>query len=291
MVLRLILLLLGSYACSTSAIWIRCSSVPPTLLAAYRLLIAAAALTPLFARDLAARRHTFDWRQLRLTLLPGIVLGVHAIAWNVGAEKTAVANATLIVNMVPIAMPFFLLMLIRENLTGPELAGTAVSLVGVVALGAAELHVSAAHFAGDVICFGSMLLFAFYLALGRKNRAFPSIWLYVVPMYFIGGLTCLAAVPFEPGEPVTYNARELVMILGLALVSTAMGHSILNYCLKHMRGQVVSIINLFQFVFAGIMAVVIFGEAPAWAFYPASALVVVGTIIVLKARRRAGELQ
>lgn len=261
------------------------------LLAAYRLLIAAAALAPLFARDLVARRHTFAWKQLRLTLLPGIVLGVHAIAWNAGAEKTAVANATLIVNMVPIAMPFFLLVLIREKLTGPELAGTAVSLVGVVVLGAAGLHISAEHFTGDVICFVAMLLFAFYLALGRKNRGFPTIWLYVVPVYFFGGLSCLAAAALVAGRPVTYDARELVMILGLALVSTVMGHSILNYCLKHMRGQVVSIINLFQFVFAGMMAVVIFGEAPAWAFYPASALVVAGVIIVLKARRRAGELQ
>jgi drug/metabolite transporter (DMT)-like permease len=292
LVLPLILLLLGSYACSTSAIWIKGSSVPPTLLAAYRLLIAALALTPLFIRDLAANRRTFGWKQLTPTLLPGIVLGVHAIAWNWGADKTAVANATLIVTMVPIAMPFFLFMLIREKLTGPELAGTAVSLAGVVALGAADFHISDEYFTGDAICFVSMLLYAFYLALGRKNRGFPSIWLYVVPMYFVGGLLCLAAAPFERGESVTYDATEVGMILGLALVSTAMGHSILNYCLKHMRGQVVSIINLFQFVYAGIMAVIIWGkdEAPSWAFYPASALVVAGAIIVLKVRRRADQL-
>jgi drug/metabolite transporter (DMT)-like permease len=111
-------------------------------------------------------------------------------------------------------------------------------------------------------------------------------------MYFVGGLLCLAAAPFERGESVTYDATEVGMILGLALVSTAMGHSILNYCLKHMRGQVVSIINLFQFVYAGIMAVIIWGkdEAPSWAFYPASALVVAGAIIVLKVRRRADQL-
>jgi drug/metabolite transporter (DMT)-like permease/glyoxylase-like metal-dependent hydrolase (beta-lactamase superfamily II) len=293
LVLRLILLLLGSYACSTSAIWIKRSDVPPTLLAAYRLLIAAVALTPLFARDLVARRRTFRWKQLRPALLPGIVLGVHAIAWNWGADETAAANATLIVTMVPIAMPFFLFVLIREKLTGPELAGTAVALAGVVVLGAADFNISAKHFAGDAICFASMLLYALYLALGRKNRGFPSIWLYVVPMYFVGGLICLAAALFKRGEPVTYNASEVVNILGLALVSTAMGHSILNYCLRHMRGQVVSIVNLFQFVYAGIMAVIIWPkkEVPSWAFYPASALVVAGAIIVLKARRGTGQLQ
>ena len=293
MVLPLILLLLGSYACSTSAIWIRCSSVPPTLLAAYRLLIAAVALTPLLAWDLLAKRRTLGWKQLRPALLPGIVLGVHAVAWNAGADRTTVANATLIVTMVPIAMPFFLFALIREKLTGPELAGTAVSLAGVVALGAADFRISDEYFAGDAICFVSMLLYAFYLALARKNRGLPSIWMYVVPMYFVGGLICLAAAPFEPGQPATYNAKEIMMILGLALVSTAMGHSILNWCLRHMRGQVVSIINLFQFVYAGIMAVIIWGkkEAPSWAFYPASALVVAGAIIVLRARRGARQPQ
>jgi drug/metabolite transporter (DMT)-like permease len=55
--------------------------------------------------------------------------------------------------------------------------------------------------------------------------------------------------------------------------------------MKHLRGQVVSILNVLQFVSAGIMAYFIREEVPAATFYPASALVLVGTIIVLRHQR------
>ena len=52
------------------------------------------------------------------------------------------------------------------------------------------------------------------------------------------------------------------------LVPTIIGHSILNYSMKHLRGQVVSILNVLQFVSAGIMAYFIRDEVPAATLYP-----------------------
>jgi drug/metabolite transporter (DMT)-like permease len=41
------------------------------------------------------------------------------------------------------------------------------------------------------MCLVSMLLFALYLALGRRNRDFPSVWLYVIPVYGQAAAVCL----------------------------------------------------------------------------------------------------
>ena len=49
-----------------------------------------------------------------------------------------------------------------------------------------------------------------------------------------------------------------------------------------MRGQVVSVFNLGQFIFAGLMAWPLFGEAPALAFYPACVLLLIGGTIVIR---------
>jgi len=50
---------------------------------------------------------------------------------------------------------------------------------------------------------------------------------------------------------------------------------------RHLRGQVVSLCNVTQFVFAAVMAFFLFHEQPAPLFYAASALVVAGIALVV----------
>ena len=288
MILNVLFLILGVYACSTAVIMIKVSTMDPVLLSALRLLIAAAALTPLAWRDLRRHRGRFGLRDLRATLLPGLLLGLHFVSWIIGARQTPAVNASLIVNMVPIVMPLLMFVLVRERLTAGELAGTAISLAGLALLAATDFDLNPRHFLGDMTCFVSMLLFAFYLALGRRNRSFATIWLYVVPLYYAAGLLCLAAAVvlradiFQP-----YPLKEVLLVLGLALIPTVVGHSILNYSMKHLRGQVVSVLNLGQFVFAGTMGYFFFGDVPHWALYVAAACLVAGAIIVLRSQEKA----
>jgi drug/metabolite transporter (DMT)-like permease len=243
-------------------------------------------LTPIFLRDWRRHAAVFTRRDLRRALLPGIVLGLHFISWNIGARRTTAANASLIVNLVPLAMPFLLALMLKEQLNRLELVATFISLCGLAILGISDFNTNAEYLVGDAVCFGSMLLFASYLALARVNRHLPSVWLYVVPLYFTAGVFCLVTA-FIVAQPVrSYSATDLLMVLGLGLIPTIMGHSILNYSLKHLRGQVVSIVNMFQFVFAGIMAYFVFREVPAISFYLASAVLVAAVWMAVTAQAR-----
>ena len=162
--------------------------------------------------------------------------------------------------------------------------GTLLAMVGVCVLGAWDFHVNAKDFTGDMICFGSMLIFCVYLTLGRKNRHFATIWLYVVPLYFFGGLLflCLGLL-IEPS--VVWSVREILLIAALTIIPTVIGHSILNYSVKHMRGQLVGVINLSQFVFVGVMAWAVNEKMPAWTIVPAAGLVLTGAIIVVRSQK------
>ena len=216
-------------------------------------------------------------------------MGMHFASWITGARQTNPTNASLIVNMVPAVMPLFLFAMVRERVTRAELMGTLLAMAGVCVLGAWDARVNAEDFTGDLICFGSMLIFCVYLTLGRKNRNFATIWLYVVPLYFFGGLLFLAAgVIVElglQGTTVSWDTREILLIVALVLIPTVIGHSILNYSVKHMRGQLVGIINLSQFVFVGVMAWAVNEKMPAWTIVPAAALVLTGAIIVVRSQK------
>jgi drug/metabolite transporter (DMT)-like permease len=281
-----LLLLFGVFCGSTAVIMIKASDEQPFLVASYRLLVAALALSPFFFRDLKYASSSYGWRQLRWSAVPAVALAVHFMSWIVGARMTQVANASLIANLTPVAMPFFVWIFFKERINRQEVLGTAFTLAGLVILSGSNLQVSKTNFLGDVICFGSMLAFACYLALGRKNGARISLWLYMVPLYTMAGLICLVcALPFV--NPIkAYTTANLLYMLGLGLVPTVLGHTILNYSLQHFRGQVVSVTNLFQPLFAGFLGFLIFREAPRPVFYAAAGLIAAGVLIVLMAARR-----
>jgi len=290
--MRILILIFGVFSCSTAVLWIKASTTDPVLLSGYRTLLAGALLNPLFWR--AVKRHPglLTWSYWRGIIPAAALLCLHFISWNVGARMTPAANASLIVNVTPVAMPFFLYFLMRERLNRAEIIGTTLAMIGVFLLGVSDFNTSPAYFLGDVVAFVSMLLYAAYLAWGRLNRHLPSIYLYVVPVYVLAGVFSLAlGIPYallSPevawlGEDVLH---ELAMIAGLALVPTILGHSIINWAMQVFRGQVVAIINLGQFISAGIMAWFVFREIPTTGFFVAVGLVVTGAVIVVRGEKR-----
>jgi len=287
---RILLLVLGVFACSTAVIMIRASQTHWAELSSYRLLVAAVALAPVYFRDLRRHRAAYTAGHLGGAILPGLLLGLHFFTWVVGARLTLAANASLIVNMVPIVMPFLLLAMVRERLTGGEIGGTALAIGGTALLTASDARLSGEYMQGDLMCFGSMVLYAAYLAFGRKNRHYPTVWLYLVPVYLVGGVFCLGVSLFLTSPLHAYPLRELLLILGLGLVPTVMGHSIVNYTMRHLRGQVVAIANLGQFIFAGAMDWALNGKVPSWALYISAAAVVGGAVLaIFRAPRERAE--
>lgn len=280
--LNSLILLFGVYACSTAVLMVKRSTVDPVLLSAYRLLIAALVLTPLWIRALRTHRRGIELSDLRRVIVPAALLALHFISWIIGARMTLAANASLIVNLVPVAMPFLMFALSREVIRRGEVVGTALAMGGMLLLAGADLRLSRTTFTGDAICFGSMIFFASYLAFGRKNRHVPNIWLFVVPLYYVAGLLCLAAAFATGRQPQLYPLREVRLILGLGIIPTVIGHSSLLFSMKHLRPQTVAICNLGQFVFAGITAFFLFQEAPQRLFYPATALLLAGAVLAIR---------
>lgn len=285
--LQLALLMLGNFACSTSVLFIKASAIHPVLLSSYRLWVAVLALSPLFVRAWLVHRHQFSPRELYKTLAPGVLLGLHFISWIIGARMTAAVNSTAIVNLIPLATPVLLFLLANERLRASEWRGSLLALGGVVLLTSRDYSLGAQYFLGDVTCFVSMLLAASYLVLARRNRHFPSIWLYLVPVYAVAALLSGAtSFAFESPFSRPHPQFELWMVLGLGLVPTVIGHSALNNAMRHVRGQVVGLSNLSQPLFAGVTAFVLFSEVPDPIIYPAGALIIAGATLAFRGNLR-----
>lgn len=290
--MRYLILIFGVFSCSTSVIFIKIGSTDPIVLSGYRTLLGGLFLAPVLLRlgHLQAPPVTV---LLKRAGPPAVFLGIHFITWIIGARLTPSANASLIVNMVPVVMPVLLLLVIHERITRPEAIGTVAAMAGVILLGIGDFSFSREHALGDLVCFLSMLFYAVYLIYARKNRDVPSVYFYVVPVYLLAGLFCLgiAGAADLAGREVVWlgpdQSMELISIFGLALVPTVLGHSIINWALRSIRGQAVVIINLAQFIFAGIMGYLLLQEVPHAIFYLSSLLVVAGALVVITYSHKA----
>lgn len=294
--LRFLVLLSGVFFCSTSVILIRSSNLPPALVGSYRLLFAAVLLLPLFISSWRKHSETVNPRLFLRCIFPAILLAIHLISWAAGARMTYIANATLIINLTPAVMPLLAFFLIKEKVTRREILGTFVALGGVAILSANAFSINPDFLWGNMVCFGSMITFAAYLAFGRINKDFPSIWLYMVPIYMIAAALCFLFSILTLDSISIGSWEEAGWMLAMAILPTILGHVTLNNSLRYFTAQTFAVVNLHQFVSAGLMGWLIFNDTPPLTFYFAAALCVSGAIIVIheaakirRAARRANE--
>ena len=144
-----------------------------------------------------------------------------------------------------------------------------------------DFRTSPETFTGDMLCIVSMVFYAIYLGLARKHQGHGGIFRYIVPLYYAGGLFCLAAALFNPGSFSGITGWDLLMLLLLIFIPTVAGHTILNYTMRVLRSQIVTLVNLSQFIFAGVLAFFIFREVPEVYFYPAAACIIAGAVYVI----------
>ncbi len=283
---RIALLLLGVFAGALSVVFIRFSSLHPVALASFRQIAAGIILLPVYIKQARKAGYQFSFPLIRPSILPGLLLGLHFIFWNYGVQYTTAANATLLVNMIPIIMPFFAFFLFREVINIPELLGTLLAISGIVLIGITDFQVSRESFLGDLSCFAAAVLMAAYLALSRRNNRGESIWIYMVPLYWIGGIFTFIISFFFTVPWAGMSWKNLLMVMGLACVSTITGHTIINFSMRRLRSQLVTLVNLVQIVYGAILGFIFFAEVPDIYFIISFPIIVTGAAVTILFSKR-----
>jgi drug/metabolite transporter (DMT)-like permease len=286
----LVLALLGV---SLSGPLVRLSHAHPLAIAAWRLGFSLVVIA-------VALLITGEWRQWRritrrelaIALGAGSMLALHFWSWNASVALTTVAASVVLVNTQPVVVALLSVVWLREAPSRRQWVGIGIAMLGALIVAAPDLARGALDggrhpraLLGDLLALGGALTAAIYFVAGRRLRASLDLWPYVGLVYgtcfvVLLALAALANAPLAPQPP-----NELAIFAALALGPMLLGHTGLNWALKHSRAYVVNLTLLGEPVGATIIAAILPGirEVPSSATLVGGAVVLAG--ILLTARR------
>ncbi len=271
-----IVMVIGILGISLSSIFIKYSTGPSAVNAAWRLLWTVALMSPvvLGKKEIRGELLHLPKREWILSMVSGLFLAIHFAFWFESLKQTTVASAASIVCTEVIWVSLGYCVFLRGKLSLKAMAFIAVSLLGSVCIAFSDSGTGGSHLYGDVLALFAAAAVAVYVLLGRVVQAKVSTTVYTFVVY----VSCAAALVLlclVQGIGLTgHGPSPIVVGILLAVFSTILGHSIFSWCLKYFTPSFVSAAKLMEPVVASILAVFLFREIP-------TLLQLVGGVLIL----------
>lgn len=268
------LLIVGIAAISCAAVLVRLADAPFLVIAAYRLVIASALLTPV---GLLRARHeavTLVRTAPLLAIASGVFLALHFALWIASLSYTTVTSSVVLVTANPLFVALASYALFGERLKRLTFVGVGVSVVGALFIARAGWSAGTSALMGDALALSAAVAMAAYLLIGRRLRPTTGLLPYSTVVFGVAA-TLLAGGVIALRLPVTgYDGRTYLAMLVLALVPQLVGHLTLNWALRFLPATMVTIAILGEPVGASALAAAVLGESPG-------TLEIIGGVLIL----------
>ena len=256
----------GILAISTAAPLIKLvPDVPPLVVAAFRLGIAALILTPLSLVRLRTAGGSLAVPDLWAVGAAGLCLALHFAAWIASLRYTSVASSVALVTMNPLLLAIAGYLIWRERLVRRQWWGIGLALLGSLCIGWNDFHQAgpavASALYGDVLAVGGAVMVSAYLLCGRLARPRLGLRVYVGLVYGCAAVIVLAGCFIFQLPLLGYAPRAYLVLVLLALIPQVLGHTILNWALAYMSPTLVALAILGEPLGAALLAWIFLNES------------------------------
>ncbi|MBL6631993.1 MAG: DMT family transporter [Candidatus Nanopelagicales bacterium] len=224
-------------------------------------------------------------RELRLTVIAGVFLGLHFATWIPSLTLTTIAASTALVATQPI-WAALIARATGVRITSRVWIGIAIAFSGVIVLTGVDLFVDPAHLWGDALALVGAVFSAAYVSVAERVRKTVDTSTMTFVLYAVSAVTILPLVVIFGQQLVGFDAQAWALILGVTLGAQLLGHSMMTRVLSSTSATVVSLAILFEMPGATLVAAIWLGQVPPLALLPAAALILAGLVIVIKAADR-----
>ncbi|TGA97643.1 DMT family transporter [Sporolactobacillus shoreae] len=257
-----ILLFFGVFALSTSAIFVKLSDAPSTIIAGYRMLFSALVLLPflIIKKSNWLELKGLSKRQWLLGLLSGVFLAAHYTLWFESLRFTSVASSTVLVTLQPLFAFIGGFFLFGERLTRRAIFGGLLAIAGSVVIGWQDFQINGTALFGDILAFIAAGVITAYFLIGQGLRKHLSLVPYAILGYGSSAIFLFAYSLLHGFTLTGYSTLNWVWFAGLALISTILGQTVFNWLIKWMSTSTISMSILGEPIGTCILAYIILGQ-------------------------------
>ena len=215
---------------------------------------------------------------LPLMILSGALLALHFWSWIASLRYTSVASSVVLVSLKPVFAWSLAAAWLREHPTRMEAWGIALAVVGASLIGLGDARLSLGALGGDVLALLGAVTGAGYYVIGRRVRQTVGIWRYATGVYLVAA-AALALLALARRTPLAgFAGRDWAVFGAMAAGPMLIGHTGMNYALRHFRATTVNVAALGEPVGATLLAWVIpaIHEVPRLTALAGGVLVLVG---------------
>ena len=272
----MIMIVVGVLGISLSSIFVKYSTAPSAVTAAYRLLWTVLLMTPVTfgSKEIRTELLSVSRVTMLLSCLSGLFLAIHFTLWFESLRHTSVASSTTIVCTEVIWVSLGYALFLKGKLSIKEILSICVTLGGSILIAFADSASGGGHLYGDILSLMAAIAVAVYVLIGRVVRKTASTTVYTYIVYCSCAAVLLLMCLLQGNALWGYGISGILVGLLLAVFSTILGHSIFSWCLKYFSPSFVSASKLCEPVAAAILAGFLFGEIP-------TAMQITGGILIL----------
>ncbi|GIO25288.1 multidrug transporter [Oceanobacillus sp. J11TS1] len=253
------LLLVISIICiSLSAILVKLSDAPSTVMVMYRMFLACLVILPMVLkyRKSFAKIKRKEWAAI---VFAGIFLASHFGLWFESLDHTTVASSTLILALQPAIALIGGLIFFKEKLDMRTVVAMGIAFIGVVIVGGGNLGTGNEALLGNILSFLAVVSVVAYLLIGQRNVKSINHWVYSFLVFLIAGITVAVFNLISGLSFIGYSTNDWLVFLALAIFPTG-AHIIYNLLLNYVNTTTVSISTLGEPIGASLLAIVLLDE-------------------------------
>src|SRR3989441_2687665 len=250
----LLVLIVAVLATTYAGPIVRFAAAPALAIAFWRLALVLPVVGVLGAREASGERATSPRALVPLMVLSGLLLALHFWSWLASLRFTTVASSVVLVSLKPVFAWGLAAAWLREQPTRPEAWGLALAVSGASLIGLADARLSLGALGGDGLALLGAVTGAGYYVIGRRVRQTVGIWRYATGVYATAA-AALALLALARHMPLTgFAGRDWAVFGAMAAGPMLVGHTGVNYALRHFRATTVNVAALGEPVGASVIA-------------------------------------
>ena len=281
----LVIVLIGVLFGASASIFVRFSTAPALVLAAYRKTIVTFLLLPAVLLKFREELLHLEKKTLAWCALSGCFLGIHFLTYFLAVQNTSIVATHVLGNTEVLFTAAFMFFTGKEQFRKQGILGIGIAIAGGLLVAWSGNNGESRMF-GNLCGLGAAITLAAYSLVGAKVRKNCSTTVYTFLVYGVSALFLDLLVPLAGYSWVGYEPINLLTAFCMAVLCSLMGHSVFNWALKYLSPTVISMARLTSPVLAALLAFLLLRELPSWNQLLGGVIVLCGLYLYIQSKRQ-----